>query len=69
VFCKHIEAGKLPIKYAEPYWSNMRALLSDNQLEAFASSASLWGEIPQKYPEFTPKLMAAIREMDMKWPV
>jgi hypothetical protein len=43
--------------------------LSDNQLEAFASSASLWGEIPQKYPEFTPKLMAAIREMDMKWPV
>ena len=69
VFCKHIDAGKLPIKYAEPYWSNMRALLSDKQLEAFASSASLWGEIPQKYPEFTPKLMAAIREMDMKWPV
>jgi D-arabinitol 4-dehydrogenase len=69
VFCKHIEAGKLPIKYAEPYWNNIQALLSDDQLEAFASSASLWGKLPQKYPEFTPELMAAIRKMDMKWPV
>jgi D-arabinitol 4-dehydrogenase len=69
VFCKHIEAGKLPIKDAEPSWDNMRALLSDDKLEAFASSTSLWDEIPQKHPEFTPELMAEIREMDMKWPV
>lgn len=69
VFCKHIEAGKLTIKYAEPYWDNIQALLSSDQLEAFASSATLWGKLPQKYSEFTPQLIAAIRKMDVKWPV
>jgi len=69
VFCKHIKAKKLPIKYVEPYWDNICALLSDDQIEAFAGSVSLWGEIPQKHPEFTPALMSEIREMDMKWPV
>ena len=69
VFCKHIEAGKLPIKYSEPYWEDMHFLLQADQLEVFASSVLLWGNIPSEYPEFTPALMAAIREMDIKWPV
>jgi D-arabinitol 4-dehydrogenase len=69
VFCKHIEAGRLQIKYAEPYWDNVRVLLSDGQIEAFAGSVPLWGDIPRDYPEFMPALAVAIKEMDMKWPV
>ncbi len=69
VFCKHIEAGTLPITYEEPYWENLRELLQDGQVDRFARSASLWGTLPQDHSEFMPALIAAITEMEKKWPV
>ena len=69
VFCKHIEAGTLPIVYGEPYWDNLRELLQDGQVDRFAQSASLWGTLPQDHPEFITALIAAITEMEKKWPV
>ena len=69
VFCKHIEAGTLPIAYGEPYWDNLRELLQDGQVDRFAQSASLWGTLPQDHPEFITALIAAITEMEKKWPV
>jgi len=69
VFCKHIEAGTLPIAYGEPYWDNLRELLQDGQVDRFARSASLWGTLPQDHPEFMTALIAAITEMEKKWPV
>ena len=69
VFCKHIEAGTLPIAYGEPYWDNLRELLQAGQVDRFARSPSLWGTLPQDHPEFTPALIAAITEMEKKWPV
>jgi D-arabinitol 4-dehydrogenase len=69
VFCKHIEAGSLPIAYGEPYWDNLRELLQEGQVDRFAQSASLWGALPQDHLEFTPALITAITEMEKKWPV
>jgi len=69
VFCKHIEAGTLPIAYGEPYWDNLRELLQNGQVDRFAQSASLWGTLPQDHPEFITALIAAITEMEKKWPV
>jgi D-arabinitol 4-dehydrogenase len=69
VFCKHIEAGTLPIAYGEPYWDNLRELLQDGQVDRFAQSASLWGTLPQEHPEFITALIAAITEMEKEWPV
>jgi len=32
-----------------------------------ASDADLWGDLPKRYDEFVPSLVAAIEEMDKKW--
>ena len=69
VFCKHIEAGTLLIAYGEPYWDNLRELLHGGQVDRFAQSASLWGTLPQEHQEFITALIAAITEMEKKWPV
>jgi len=43
--------------------------LQAGQVDRFARSPSLWGTLPQDHPEFMPALIAAITEMEKKWPV
>jgi hypothetical protein len=43
--------------------------LQDGQVDRFAQSASLWSTLPQDHPEFITALIAAITEMEKKWPV
>ena len=65
-FARHVEAGKVPFKYVEPAWDQLRAMLGT---EDFITSRQLWGDLPETYPVFAETLRAEISEMEQTWPV
>jgi mannitol-1-phosphate/altronate dehydrogenase len=66
VFALHVEAGKIPFKYVEPGWNDLKAMLGTS---AFATDRQLWGELPASYPDFSETLRREIVEMESRWPV
>ncbi len=65
-FARHVDAGKIPFKYVEPSWDQLRAMLGT---DAFITSRQLWGDLPETYPNFADTLRKEINEMELKWPV
>jgi mannitol-1-phosphate/altronate dehydrogenase len=66
VFATHVAAGKIPFKYVEPSWDDLKAMLGT---DAFITSRQLWGDLPETYPEFADTLRHEISELEQKWPV
>ncbi|MEY1557054.1 mannitol dehydrogenase family protein [Yoonia sp. R2331] len=66
VFARHVAAGKIPFKYVEPSWAELKAMLGT---DGFVTSRKLWGDIPETYPEFAATLRHEIKELETKWPV
>ncbi len=66
VFACHVAAGKIPFKYVEPAWEDLKSLLGT---DAFFTNAQLWGDIPNTYPAFAETLRAQIAELETQWPV
>ena len=65
-FARHAAAGKTAFDYLEPSWDDLSAMLGTDD---FINSRQLWGDIPEKYPEFAEVLRREISEMELKWPV
>ncbi|MEM7260284.1 MAG: mannitol dehydrogenase family protein, partial [Pseudomonadota bacterium] len=66
VFALHVDAGKISFDYVEPAWKDLQAMLHSS---AFLTNKQLWGELPEKYPDFVQTLQREITEMESKWPV
>lgn len=66
VFAKHVDAGKVPFKYVEPSWAELKALLGT---EEFITNRQLWADLPTTYPDFAATLRSEIKAMELKWPV
>ena len=66
VFACHVDAGKIPFKYIEPSWGDLKKMLGS---DTFIKSRRLWGDLPRKYPKFTETLRQEISELETKWPV
>lgn len=66
VFAQHVAAGKIPFKYIEPRWDELKGMLGS---DAFLTSRLLWGDIPETYPVFVETLRKEIAELEQKWPV
>lgn len=66
VFALHVDAGKIPFKYVEPSWNDLKAMLGTT---TFETDRQLWGELPASYPEFSKTLRREIVEMESRWPV
>ncbi|MCF2869513.1 mannitol dehydrogenase family protein [Octadecabacter sp. G9-8] len=66
VFASHVAAGKIPFKYVEPSWDDLKSLLGT---DAFIQSKQLWGDLPKTYPDFADILRHEISELETQWPV
>jgi mannitol-1-phosphate/altronate dehydrogenase len=66
VFALHVDAGKIGFEYNEPDWDKLKAMLGT---DAFLTNRQLWGELPERYPDFVETLQREIVEMEAKWPV
>lgn len=68
VYARRFAAGQMPVHYTEPYWDQLEPLLAKGQEEKFSRTKQLWGDLPDLYPEFVTGLVAAIEEVETKWP-
>ena len=68
IYARRFLEGKMHIKYVEPYWDQLEPLLKRGQEKTFSSLPKLWGYLPYKFNEFSPKIQEAILRIDKKWP-
>ena len=66
VFARHVAAGKIPFEYVETNWDALTALLGTDE---FLTNRQLWGDLPEKYPEFAQILRREIKELELSCPV
>ncbi len=69
VFARRWAAGKMPIRYREPFWSELKPFLEPGIEERLACHRQLWGDLPEMYGDFVSDIVVAIKEMEKKWPV
>ena len=53
IFMKKINNKSLDFNYYEPSWDWIKKYLEDDMMEEFIFNSDLWGETPNKYPEFS----------------
>ena len=68
VYARRSAAGIAPIPYHEPNWASLEPLLVSGAEQDFAGSRQLWADLPQRFEQFAPALVAAIEEMEKSWP-
>ncbi|MHA1549736.1 MAG: mannitol dehydrogenase family protein [Alphaproteobacteria bacterium] len=68
VYARRSAAGSMPIAYHEPNWASLEPLLAPGAEADFARSRQLWADLPQRFEEFAPALIAAIEKMEKSWP-
>ncbi len=68
VYARRSAAGIAPIPYHEPNWASLKRLLVSGAEQDFACSRQLWADLPQRFEQFAPALVAAIEEMEKSWP-
>jgi D-arabinitol 4-dehydrogenase len=67
IYARRVQEGVCKIPYHEPLWDRVAPLVAAGNETRLASDADLWGDLPKRYDEFVPSLVAAIEEMDKKW--
>jgi len=68
VYAKRFSSGKVHIIYHEPLWGQLKPLLEVGAEEEFATTKQLWGDMPDRYDEFVPGVLSAIKQMEQSWP-
>lgn len=68
VFARRFSKGQLAIDYIEPYWAALEPMLAEGAEKVFASCESLWSDLPTRYPQFVPGLLAAIARVEERFP-
>ena len=53
--------------YHEPNWERLSPMLTPGKEEEIASDTQIWGDLPQRFEQFVPCLVTAIRRMEQKW--
>lgn len=69
VFAKRIHDGHMDFDYIEPNTHVLEPYLKDGRTIDFANAKSLWGTLPQEYPEFSTALCREIDILDSEYPV
>ena len=52
IFMCRYNQNKIAFDYIDPKWIALRAYLTTDKMDHFIHSYELWGDLPQKYPEF-----------------
>jgi|TARA_B110001469_G_C9320562_1_gene171984 hypothetical protein len=66
VFMCWVDAWRFSFEYMEPKWNVIRPLLSSTS--DFVNDATLWGDIPTMYAEFSILLEQGIEAMKIRFP-
>ena len=69
IFLCQVITNKVSFDYVEPKWSMLTPFLVEGGELGFATEAELWGDIPQKYPDFVDGIIKEIQEMKEKYQI
>lgn len=67
VTARRHQNGQNGFPYHEPYWDKLAPMISKGRESEIASDPQIWGDLPQRFDNFVPGLVAAIQRMDQKW--
>jgi len=67
VYARRFLQGNMPIEYIEPNWDKMRPMLEPGGENLMVESIDLWSDLPDRFTEFKPALLAAIQETETRW--
>lgn len=67
VFMRLYEKGQIPFDYIEPKWDFVEPFLKPGCEYLFAENPELWGDVPEKYPQFVNQLCDAIDVMQLRF--
>lgn len=59
--------GQLHFPYHEPYWDRLAPMIRKGEESQIASDSQIWGDLPERFDNFVPGLVAAIQRMDQRW--
>jgi len=68
VYARRYQSGACRIPYREPFWDKLKPIIVIGKENELAFNRELWGDLPQRFSNFAPSLVGAIKEMDKKWP-
>lgn len=68
IYARRAAEKKTDIPYHEPNWHLLEPMLPAGRETDFATSSLLWGDLPDRYPEFAAGIVESIEEMDKTWP-
>ena len=68
VYARRFLQGNMPIEYIEPNWDKLKPMLEPGGENLMVSSTDLWSDLPDRFNEFKPALLAAIQETETRWP-
>ena len=67
IYARKCTDGQCQIPYHEPFWDVMAPKIKPGHEEEIASDPHIWGDLPERFENFVPGLVAAIQRMEQKW--
>ena len=67
VFMQKINFKKIMFNYYEPNWDLIKDYLSVNKTKEFTKSKALWGDVPEKFPNFSKILNEQISSISKEY--
>ena len=67
VTARRHKEGQNNFPYHEPFWDKLAPMIMKGKEDEIASDPQIWGDLPQRFDNFVPGLVAAIHRMDQKW--
>ena len=69
VYARRHASQQVSVPYHEPNWHLLEPMLEAGQEMVFAGSQLLWGDLPDRFPDFAAAIVNSIQEIDQRWPV
>ena len=64
VYARRHASQQVAIPYHEPNWHLLEPMLEAGQEMLFARSPLLWGDLPDRFPDFATAIVSSIEEID-----
>jgi D-arabinitol 4-dehydrogenase len=68
VYARRWRDGATHIPYNEPFWDVVEPLIAEGREQELAADPKLWEDLPQRFGSFAPGIVAAIQDMEDRWP-
>jgi D-arabinitol 4-dehydrogenase len=66
VYARKSQNGHCNIPYHETFWDKLEPMIAQDKEEEIASDSKIWGDLPERFENFVPGVVNAIKRMNEK---